>query len=120
VKHREILTEYFRINSALKGWVALETSDAKQLPGYGTNRIAKVEDDDKFYFTLGGTIQGRRRSLNDRIREIITGQGLLVIETVSTDTDRPDAVYLGFSLNNSSEAQLRQIVEQVRRTVRSM
>jgi hypothetical protein len=118
--HEEILQRYFTINRNPQDWIALDTLDGTQLPGFKTRRIAKSETGETLYFTIGETEKGKTAGLDRTIEGIIQTSGLEVLSLQSTDGNRPDKVYPGFDLRVIDADQLDAILRRVQTNIDSL
>lgn len=112
--HESIFSTRFEINRDNDGWISFEANDGKQIPGFGTKRIAKLSGDTRFVFTIGETRKGKRNDLSRSIDEVIARHGLPVIEESTTNgTLRNQKIYKGFDLRLCTTQKLDQILNEV-------
>lgn len=97
MEYNEILQRYFHLDTTNR-WTALRTLDRKQLTGFRTSRIGKVQNG-ILYFTIGETRYGQEKGLGESIRKAIDKQGCKICEIASTRQPAPNAPrYPGFEL----------------------
>ena len=118
--HEQTLRRYFIINDAPKGWTSLETRGGEQLPGFRTRRIAKSENGDSLYFTIGETEKGKQAGLDRTIENIIAAAGLQVLSLPSTNGNRKDKVYKGFDLRQVNATELETILQRIQASLESL
>jgi hypothetical protein len=115
MSHEKILRTHFYINREPEDWVSLETPGRKRLPGFRTNRIAKVYEGELLYFTIGETQRGKRYGLSDTIAKIVGQNGLESIYEPATG-GRPN-LYVGLDLSECSPVTLERILQSVERAI---
>jgi hypothetical protein len=74
-------------------------------------RIGKLVGNREFLFTIGGHGKASEFGLNEAIRKIIEGEGIAVIEAMSTNSGK--ASYPGLLVSSANSSTLGRILDKV-------
>lgn len=111
-------SKYGLISKPAKTRTALQLPDEEVLSAYGTNRLAKIEEE-KLLFTIGETLHGKAANLSKQIKSIITESGLRPITEPTTNGRlREEKIYVGIDLNESPSPLVDEVLPRIIKTVK--